>query len=477
MLCEEPGMLDDQVSAVDVHAWLQANRDACLAELMSWVRIPSVAGPSGHEADLRRSAQWLAATLREVGFPAVQVWGPDSAPTVWGQWCAAPGAPTVLVYSHHDVRTVKPELWEQCLPFEPLVREGRLYGRGASDAKGQVLAHLWALRAYLAAGHDAPPVNITLLIEGEEEIGSPRLSEVLAEHADQLAADFVIVSDTMTWSADQPAVCVSNRGLVEAQLEITGPLNDVHAGAVAGAAPNPAVELAAIVAQLHDSEGRVAIPGFYDDVREPADADRAALALLTGDEQAWLTRTRTRSVTGEKGRSLGERLYTRPSLEVLALASGDPEPPSRGVIPSVASAQIHISLVPDQDPAAIAGQLQDWLEQHVPARVGYSLTVADTINQPPYATPPDHPAVAILTEAMSQAWDQPVGRMGNAGSGPAVLLSEQVSGPVLFFGTGLPEDRWHSSDESVHLGVLFNGAATMALFWPQLAADLTPRTR
>lgn len=467
----------ERVSPDQAHAWLQANRDKLIHELSGWVRIPSVAGPSEHEADLRRSAQWLVAALRETGFPTVEVWRPDSTPAVWAEWCAAPGAATVLVYGHHDVRTVKEELWDQCAPFDPVVREGRLYGRGTSDAKGQILAHLWGLRDYLAAGHDAPPINIKFLIEGEEEVGSPHLSDILDEHADRLAADFVILSDTMTWSADQPAVCVSNRGLFEAQLEVTGPLNDVHAGAVAGAAPNPALELAAVLAQLHHPDGRVAIDGFYDEVAEPSVADREALAELTIDETAWLARTRTRSVTGEQGRSLGEKLYTRPSLEVLALASGDPLPPSRGVIPSLASAQIHISLVPDQDPAAIAELLQDWLARHVPDRVGYSLTVAEQINQPPYATPPGHPAVSILSEAMEQAWDRPVGRMGNAGSGPAVLLERKVGAPVLFFGTGLPEDRWHSSDESVDLSVLFNGAATMALFWPRLAKEVGPATK
>jgi acetylornithine deacetylase/succinyl-diaminopimelate desuccinylase-like protein len=465
------------ISSKQAQAWLQEHGDHLLRELMSWVRIPSIAGPPEHEVDLRRSAQWLAGALREMGFPAVEVWGPDSNPVVWAEWCAAPGAATVLVYSHHDVRTVKQDLWEQCAPFDPVLREGRLYGRGTSDAKGQVLAHLWGLRAYLASGHDAPPINIKFLIEGEEEVGSPHLSEVLDEHADRVAADFVIVSDTMTWSADQPAVCVSNRGLVEAQLEVTGPLNDVHAGAVAGAAPNPAVELAAVLAQLHHPDGRVAVERFYDDVAEPSVAEREALARLTIDEEAWLARTRTRSVTGEQGRSLGEKLYTRPSLEVLALSSGDPVPPSRGVIPSLASAEIHISLVPDQDPAIIAELLQDWLAERVPARVGYSLTVAEQINQPPYATPRDHPAVSILSEAMERAWDGPVGRMGNAGSGPAALLEEKVGAPVLFFGTGLPEDRWHSSDESVHLGVLFKGAVTMALFWPRLAERFNPEMR
>jgi acetylornithine deacetylase/succinyl-diaminopimelate desuccinylase-like protein len=473
----EVTVIAEPLSPAQVHTWLQGQRDKFLDELMTWVRIPSIAGPPEHEMDLRHSAQWLAGTLREMGFPTVQLWGPDSTPAVWAQWCAAPGAATVLVYSHHDVRTVKQDLWEQCAPFDPVVHEGRLYGRGTSDAKGQVLAHLWGLRAYLAAGHESPPINIKFLIDGEEEVGSPHLREMLDKHGGSLAADFVIVTDTMTWSANEPAVCVSNRGLVEAQLEVTGPLNDVHAGAVAGAAPNPALELAAVLAQLHHPDGRVAIEGFYDEVAEPSDVEREALARLTSDEQAWLARTRTRAVAGEQGRSLGEKLYTRPSLEVLALTSGDPAPPSRGVIPSLAGAELHLSLVPHQDPDTIAQLLRDWLTERVPDRVEYTLTVAEQINQPPYATPHGHPAVLILAEAMEQAWDRSVGRMGNAGSGPADLLSDKVGAPVLFFGTGLPEDRWHSSDESVHLGVLFIGAATMALFWPRLAEKFKPASR
>lgn len=462
-------------TADDLHAWLEQRRDGLVGELAEWVRIPSVAGPPEHEVDLLRSANWLAGTLRAGGFPTVEIWPAGNNPTVWAEWPAAPDvvdAPTVLVYSHHDVRTTKDELWEQCPPFEPVVRDGRLYGRGASDAKGQVLAHVWGLRALLAGAGGPPPVNLKLIVDGEEEIGSPNLAELLDRHGDRLAADLIVLSDTMTWSAEQPAVCTGVRGRVQAELEIRGPHHDVHAGAVSGSAPNPGAVLARILAGLHDADGRVAVPGFYDDVREAPEDELEALRQLTADEDAWLARMHTRAVVGERDRSLGERLYVRPSADVLSLLSGDPVGSSRGTIAATASAQVLFALVPDQDPDTISEQIRAWVTDAMPDYVDYDLTLSETTNQPPYATPPDHPALAVLSDAMSEAWGRPAARMRNAGAAPATLLVDHVGAPQVFFGTGLPNDRWHSSDESVHLGVLFNGAVTMGLFWARLGEAL-----
>lgn len=434
-------------------------------QLAEWVRIPSVAGIPDHEVDLARSAQWRAGTLRAAGFPTVEVW-PYAA--VWASWCAVPDAPTVLVYSHHDVRAVHADKWQQCAPFSPVRRDGRLFGRGTSDAKGQVLAHVWALRSYGAA----PPVNVKLLVDGEEEAGSPHMADLLDRHADRIGADFVLLTDTMTWAADAPAVCTGIRGMMKATLEISGPSGDIHAGAVSGAVPNPAIELARVLARLHDRSGRLSLPGFYADVRAPTAAERTELARLTADEGDWLARTHTGSVAGEEGHSLGGRLYTRPAAEVLTLAAGDPDGPPLGVIPARAAAEIQIGLVPDQDPAKVTEQLHSWAADLVPGHVRYRLTVAERLNQPPYATPPEHPAIPLLEEAMGEAWRRPVGQMRNAGGAPAALLAEKVGAPVLFFGTGLPEDGWHGDDESVHLATLGNGVATLTGFWPRVAARM-----
>jgi acetylornithine deacetylase/succinyl-diaminopimelate desuccinylase-like protein len=456
--------------ARDVREWLDARRGDLVAELSSWVRIPSVMGPPEREVELRRSAQWLAGTLREVGFPSVEVWPTAGAPAVFAAWPgSAPDAPTVLVYSHHDVRAAKDETWDQTPPFEPMLREGRLYGRGTSDAKGQVLAHLWALRAWLARGHEAPPVTLQLLVEGEEELGSPHLAELLEEHRDRVAADLVVFSDTMLWAADAPAVCTGIRGVMQAELRVTGPLIDIHAGAVAGVAPSPVLELAHLLAGLHDEDGRVALPGFYDRVREPSEEERARLRELPWDEETWTARTRTRSVGGERGWSPLERLYLRPAVEATSVAGGDVSDPPRGTIPSLVTAKLQLCMVPDQDPGEVAEQLRRWVAGRISDRVAWNLTVARDTAQPAYVTPPDHPALPLLADAMSQGFGVRARWMRNAGSGPAVLLAERIGAPVLFFGTGLPEDRWHTRDESVLLDVLVAGAATLCSFWSALA--------
>lgn len=466
--------------ATGIRQWLDGHRDQLIDELTQWVRIPSVAGAPEHEDDLAESAAWLMETIADVGFPVVELWQREGTPTVWAQWCTDASAPTVLVYSHHDVRTAKAGEWRRCAPFDPVLDGCRLYGRGTSDAKGQVLAHLWAVRALVAGETGVPPVNLTLLIDGEEETGSPNLAALLDEYADRITADLVVFSDTMTWSADEPAMCVGIRGLIKGELELRGARTDLHSGAVSGAAPNAAEALIAVLSGLHDADGRVSIPGFYDDVREATADERAELARLTGDEQDWLERTGTHAVVGERDRSIGERLYTRPAAEVIALAAGDPEPPTRGTVPASATAQLQLSLVPDQDPAAITARLREWIAARVPDGFAHELRIPEEISAPPYATPLEHPAVPLLSGAMADAWGgtargRPIGRMRNAGSGPVALLADKARAPVLFFGTGLPEDRWHGPDESVDVDTLLTGATALALFWQRLAGGLNQR--
>ena len=452
-----------------VHDFLAGHRDALVEELSGWVRLRSVAGVPEHVIDVRRSANWLAGTLRDTGFPSVEVWETDGGPAVYAQWCAAPGAPTVLIYSHHDVRAAKDEQWDQTPPFEPALRDGYLYGRGASDAKGQVMAQLWGIRAHLAAtGREAPAVTIKFLVEGEEETGSAHLARLLDERRDRLDADLIVFSDTLTWRADHPAVCVSLRGMISAHLEVMGPLRDVHSGAVSGPAPNPAIELGRLLGQLHDEKGRITLPGFYDDVVEPSARMRDELAALPFSEADWLERSETRSVGGEAGYTVLERLWTRPALEVISVIAGDPVGASRAAIPSVATADISIRIVADQHARTVGEQLRRWVADTIGDRFDHQLTVAEETGQEPYRTPEDLPAVEVLAQAMREGFQCPVGRMGNAGGGPAQLLSDVVGAPVLFFGTGLPEDHWHDSDERASIDVLLSGAATLAIFWDRL---------
>ncbi|GAA0486491.1 peptidase [Paractinoplanes deccanensis] len=452
-----------------MHDYLTAHRADLTGQLIEWLRVPSVAGVPEHEIDLLRSANWLAGVLRGTGFPAVEVWEAPGAPAVYAEWCAAPGAPTVLVYSHHDVRSAKDEEWKETAPFEPVERDGYVYGRGSSDAKGQVLAHVWGLRAHVER-HGAPAVNVKLLIEGEEETGSASLQDLVEANRERLAADLIVFSDTLLWHRDHPAVCTSMRGMVLAQLEVRGPLRDMHSGAVSGPAPNPVIELSRLLGKLHDDKGRITLPGFYDDVAEPSESRRAELAALPYSDEDWLERSQTRSIGGEAGWTVPERLWLRPQAEVIAMIGGDPIGPSRGAVPSQAEATLSIRIVPDQTPEAVGEQLRRWVADNLSDRIDHELTLSIKTGQRPYATPPGHPAVEALAAAMEDGFGAPAGRMGNAGGGPAELLARLIGAPVLFFGTGLPEDRWHDSDERASIDVLLSGAATLASFWPRLAA-------
>ena len=453
-----------------ISEYLTSHRSEMVAQLAEWVAVPSVAGEPEHEMDLVRSANWLAAALRDIGFPAVEVWQAEGAPAVYAEWCATPGAPTVLVYSHHDVRAAKDEEWEQTTPFRPVERDGYLYGRGSSDAKGQIMAHVWGLRAHLAAtGAGAPAVNVKLLVEGEEETGSAQLGDLVDEHRERLDADLIVYTDTLMWHPGHPAVCTSMRGIFNAELRVHGPEHDVHSGAVSGPAPNPAIELSRLLGRLHDDKGRVTIPGFYDDVEEPTEQRRAELAALPYSDEDWLARSHTRTIGGEAGWTVLERLWLRPAVEVFSLLAGDPLGTSRAVIPASAEASLSLRLVPGQEPEVIADRLRRWVADTLDERVTFELDIPLKTAQRAYATPPGHPAVAALAASLEDGFGRPAGRMGNAGGGPADLLVRRLDAPLVFFGTGLPEDRWHDSDERAGIDVLLAGASTLAHLWPRLA--------
>ncbi|WP_323960892.1 M20/M25/M40 family metallo-hydrolase [Arthrobacter sp. JZ12] len=451
--------------------YLHGHEGEILDRLSEWVRIPSVAGVPERAHNLVRSAHWLAAELRANGFPTTEVWSDAEAPAVFAEWAQAPGAPTVLVYSHHDVRAVKEQNWGQTAPFAPVFRDGRLYGRGSSDAKGQILTHLWALRAHLhTTGRHVPAVNLKFLIEGEEEEGSPGLAKLIELHRSKLDADVVIFSDTLLWRADHPAVCTSIRGMLGAKLEVFGPQTDVHSGAVSGVAPNPAFELSRLLAALHDQQGRIALPGFYANVKEIPAQRKAELAALPFDEQNWLARSQTSAVVGEEGYTELERLWERPAVEIIALAAGDPEGVARAAVPQKASADLSFRTVEGQEVLAVGEQLERWVKENISSGYGYNLSLSIETSQEAYRTP-DSPVVEALARAMARGFGaETAGRMGNAGGGPAQLLASALEVPVVFFGTGLVEDKWHDSDESVRLDVLCAGAATLAYLWEELGA-------
>lgn len=459
-------MAEEQAGVDRISAFLRGNLDDIVARLSTGVAIPSVSADPERAGDLARSARWIAGELREVGPTTTLLPAGDSV-TVFAETEAVPGAPTVLVYSHHDVRAAKPEEWAETAPFTPVRRDNRVYGRGASDAKGQVLAHVWALRA-LAAVDGAPGLTVKLLIDGEEEIGSPHLLRLLDDDPERFACDLVVFSDTIQWRADAPAPVTSMRGTVTATLTVHGPARDVHSGAASGVTLNPALALARVLAGMHDAAGRIAVPGLLDRVAPTSPQRAAELAALPFDEADWLERTETRTVVGEPGHTVPERLWTRPAIEVISLLAGDPDGLERSVIPREATASLSVRTVPGQRIPEVVEHLRAYVAAAMPDGASYTFEADEDIAQEPYSSP-DDAVLDALERALALGYGLPVrGRMGNAGGGPAEWLSGRLGAPVYFLGTGLPEDHWHASDESIDLDMLVRGAATIAHLWREL---------
>jgi acetylornithine deacetylase/succinyl-diaminopimelate desuccinylase-like protein len=452
-----------------VRTYIEQHRTAFLDDLVEWLRIPSVSAQPDHAADVRRSADWLAAKLRETGFPTVEVWPTAGAPAVFADWPAAdPDAPTVLVYGHHDVQPAAREDGWDTEPFEPVVRGGRLHARGAADDKGQVFFHTLGVRAHLAAtGRTAPAVHLKLLVEGEEESGSPHFRQLVESRAARLAADAVIVSDTGMWAEDTPTVCTGMRGLAECEIRLHGPDQDIHSGSFGGGVPNPATALARLVAALHDEHGRVAVPGFYDGVVELTDRERELLAELPFDEEQWLRTAKSRATWGEAGYSTLERVWARPTAEVNGIGGGYQGAGSKTVIPSSAMVKLSFRLVAGQEPEHIEKAVRAWAAAHVPDGIRCEVDFGAATR--PCLTPLDHPALRSVVRSMERAFGTPVRYTREGGSGPAADLQEVLGAPVLFLGISVPSDGWHAPNEKVELDLLLKGVETAAYLWDDLA--------
>ncbi|WP_326720790.1 dipeptidase [Streptomyces sp. NBC_00243] len=461
--------VDNAVSTV--RAYIQEHRAAFLDDLAEWLRIPSVSAQPDHAADVRRSADWLAAKLQETGFPTTEVWATAGAPAVFAEWPSEdPEAPTILVYGHHDVQPAAREDGWDSEPFEPVIRGNRLHARGAADDKGQVFFHTLGVRAYLAAtGRTAPAVHLKLLIEGEEESGSPYFRHLVEARADRLAADAVIVSDTGMWSEDTPTVCTGMRGLAECEIELYGPDQDIHSGAFGGAVPNPATAVARLVAALHDEHARVAVPGFYEGIIELTERERELFAELPFDEAEWLRTARSTAAHGEAGHTTLERVWARPTAEVNGIGGGYQGPGSKTIIPSSAMVKLSFRLVAGQDPDHIEKAVRDWVVEQVPAGIRHEITFAPATR--PCLTPLDHPALQSVARAMGRAFDQPIRFTRSGGSGPAADLQEVLGAPVLFLGISVPSDGWHAPNEKVELDLLLKGVETTAYLWGDLAEN------
>jgi len=451
----------------DLEAFFDAHAARMRAELFDFLRIPSVSARAEHRADVERAAEWLAASLRAAGLTA-ELHATAGHPIVLGEWRqAGAGSPTVLVYGHYDVQPAEPLAGWTSPPFEPTVRDGRVYARGATDDKGQLFLHVKALEGHLATRGELP-VNLIFLAEGEEETGSEHLTPFVERHAERLRCDAVVISDSAMFAPGRPALLSSLRGMAYFQIDVEGPATDLHSGTYGGAVVNPAMALARMLATFHDAEGRVAIPGFYDQVRESAELRRQA-AELPFDEEGFRQEAGVPALGGEAGLTTLERLWTRPTCEVNGLLSGYTGDGGKTVIPARAMAKVSCRLVAEQDPAEIDRRLRAHVERVKPE--GVRVEVRLLAGGRAWLASPGN----LYFEAASRAVAATFGRepvvMGDGGSIPVVGDFERILGaPVLLLGFGLPGENAHAPDEWLSLENFELGMRTAAVLWEEVRA-------
>lgn len=448
---------------------IENHRQQTLDQLMEFLRIPSVSADPARAADVERCAEWLARRFADVGL-AASVDPTGGHPAVVAEWRDAPGAPTILIYGHYDVQPAGPlEAWTAD-PFHPVVRDGNLIARGATDDKGQLFCHLAGTGAHLKA-KGTLPLNLLFLIEGEEESGSTHLEAFVEANRARLDCDAVVVSDSSQFAAGVPAITYGLRGLAFFEITVSGPSRDLHSGSFGGAVRNPANALAQMIAGLHDQQGRVSIPGFYDEVRPLETWERDEFARLPFDEEAYGRDLGVDMLWGEAGFTVLERVWARPTLDVNGLWSGYTGAGAKTVIPSAATAKVSCRLVPDQDPARISDLVEAELRRRCPC--GCAVDVKMLHGARPVLLPVDTPAIQAARQALVQGFGAEPVFIREGGSIPVVETFGRVLGaPVALIGFGRPDDRAHGPDEKISLDDFWKGVRTSAWLWPILARQL-----
>jgi acetylornithine deacetylase/succinyl-diaminopimelate desuccinylase-like protein len=451
----------------DLDAYVERTSEARMADYLDLLRIPSIGTLSENDPDTRAAAHFVADRFAGMGFEHVEVSETAGNPIVYADWLHAEGAPTVIVYAHYDVQPVDPlELWLRP-PFDPVVEAGRVFARGAADDKSHVHLHLWAARAWLETrGH--LPVNLKIVMEGEEESGSDNFEPWIRAHQERLAADLVVISDTGFYEGNHPAITVSLRGLVYTQIDVTGSTLDLHSGTFGGNVQNPANALATIIARLKNDDGSVAVPGFYDEVGELTPRDRDEFARLPFDEAAFVRDYGLNSVFGAPGFSVLERRGARPTLDVNGIWGGFQGEGSKTIIPAHAHAKVSCRLVADMDVDTTFNRLRDFVLSVAPPGVDVSVT---KLNDGSWAlTPIDHPATRAAAECIEEVFGEKPFYLREGGSIPAGATFASVLGlPVVLLGFIQPDDQAHAPNESMRLDNLKGGLRTIIRYWQRLS--------
>ncbi len=445
-------------------------------ELQAFVRIPSVSSDPTRARFVQQGAQWLETQLRQSGLTRVLMLPTKRHPIVCGQWLSAPGKPTVLIYGHYDVQPAEPLQDWKFPAFDAEIRDGFLHGRGASDDKGQMFAHVKAIESLLKTGGRLP-VNVKCLFEGEEEIGSPHLPAFLTRNRRALHADTAVMSDTRMLGPDQPALTCSLRGQLAVEVEVHGPHHDLHSGNFGGAVHDPLQVLCEIVARLHDRDGRIAIPNFYDRVRKWNDAERDYLARTGPADEAILHEAGASEAWGERGYSIYERLTLRPSLAVTGISEGHGGAGPKGVIPCQALAKLSFRLVPDQEPAEIERLVRCFLARVAPPTVKVSLKTH--IRSRPALIDRKHPAMRAAAKAYQQVFGKPPVWVRSGGSIPVVSEFQRLLGiTTVLLGFASPGDSLHGPNEKFSLKSFQRGILTSIAFLEEFGrAPRTPPAR
>lgn len=433
----------------NLDAYFTENREKHLEELNEFLRIPSISSLSEHKQDIQTAAQWLADKLQKLNIEKVSVDQTAGHPVVYGEWLHAEGKPTILFYGHYDVQPVDPlDLWES-EPFSPVIRDNKLFARGASDDKGQVFMHLKMLEA-LFATEGTLPVNVKFIYEGEEEIGSPNLPAYVEEHKEKLAADLILISDTGLYAPGKPAVCYGLRGLTGVQIDVRGAKGDLHSGLYGGGVQNAIHALAEILASFRDEHGTIQVEGFYDNVRPLSDEERQAFRELNFDEEALKQEVGVNELFGEEGYSYLEQTWARPTLEINGVFGGFSGEGIKTVLPAEAGAKITCRLVPDQDPNEIVALLKAHIEKHKPK--GVEVTVSEFDKGAPFLTPFDHPLIQAAGRSYERIYNVPTAFTRGGGSIPIVAAFDEIlSLPVVLMGFGLNSENFHAPNEHFHL--------------------------
>ncbi len=449
-------------------AYAQANRRRFVEQLKEFIRFPSISSQPRHAADVRRCGEWLAKHMKQIGLERIAVIPTRRHPLIYAEWRRAGGRPTVLIYGHFDVQPADPLNKWSSPPFDPQVRGNNLYGRGACDDKGQLFVHLKAIESFLRT-NGRLPVNVRCLFEGEEEIGSPNLPAFLERNAGELRADVAVMSDTRMLGPHRPAINYAERGALSLEIEVTGPGHDLHSGNFGGAVHNPLQALCEILAQLHDSAGHVAIPGFYDRVLPATPRERRYMARTGPSDAEILRDAQVEEAWGETEYTLYERITLRPALTINGITGGYQGPGGKSVIPSHAIAKLNLRLVSCQDPA----EIDRLLRQHI-ARITPP-TVKTIVRSEPGAKPalvnPGHPAIRTAAQAYRKAFGSAPVFLRSGGTIPIVNSFQKILGlPTVLMGFALPGDRMHAPNEKFHLPSFYRGIATSVWFLQMIAA-------